>query len=205
MFSKFVSIIIGIVFLGITVSFAEDLTPAQGLPGQGLEWSDYGLNFEWAKDKNLLTELGLTATQQEELEKLEAAAAQEEPTDKDIADKTAQLKKQIELKSLVTINGQSVQPNQDDISSLIGQLTKLRGEKYARQMSLKAKLRMLLSDKQRDKLYAHFQNKETELRDKFREQMKGQTGEQRVEMGGHRDMGGMGGMGHGGFGGPGGF
>ena len=35
--------------------------------------------------------------------------------------------------------------------------------------------------------------------------MKGQTGEQRGEMGGHRDMGGMGGMGHGGFGGPGGF
>jgi len=201
MLKKIILLCAVITIAGVTACFAEEATPVQGMPGRDLEWSDYGLNLEWAKDKKLLKELAFTDQQKAEFDKLADTAGQNAKTDEDITDKATQLKRQIELKSLIKINGQFTQPDQAVIDSLIEQLNKLQSEKYARQMSVKAKLRMLLTDKQRDVLYAYFQAKEKELRDMFREQMQGPTGG-RGESGGHR---GMGGMGHGGFGGGGGF
>jgi hypothetical protein len=205
MLNKLILIFAVITIAGITACFAEEVIPAQGMPGRDLEWSDYGLNFEWAKDKKLVKELALSDQQKEELAKLTDTAGQNTKTDEDIMDKATQLKRQIELKSLIKINGQFTQPDQAVIDPLIEQISKLKSEKYSRQMSVKAKLKMLLADKQRDVLYAYFQAKEKELRDKFREQMQGPPSE-RGESGGHRGMegmGGMGGMGHGGFGGGG--
>lgn len=199
MLNKLISFLIVILFLGVITCFAEEWKSSQDMRSQDFEWSDYGLNFEWAKDNKLLKQLGLTAQQKTDLDKLANAAEQNSKANEDITDKEAQLKRQIELKSLIKINGQFIQPDQAVIDSLIAQLDKLRSEKYTRQMTAKAKLRMLLTDKQRDVLYGYFQAKEKELRDKFRGQMKNQMGE-RGEMGNHR---GRSGMGHGGFGGGG--
>jgi len=204
MLKKTILLFIVIIFLGITICFAEDVTPGQDKRDQDFEWSDYGLNFKWAKDKKLLKQLELTVQQENELGKLANAAEQNSKTDEDIVDKETQLKRQIELKSLIKINGQFTQPDQAVIDSLIAQLAKLRSDKYTNQMSLKGKLRMLLTEKQRNILFDYFLAKGKELRDKFREQMKEQMGEH-GDMGSHRGMEGMGGMGHGGFGGRGGF
>lgn len=202
MLKKLISLFIVIIFLGITACFAADGIPGKGMPAQDLEWSDYGLNFAWAKDKKLLKELELTVQQKEELGKLAETAGQTAKKEEDILDKKTQLKRQIEIKSLIKINGQYVQPDQVEIKALIDQISKLENEQYKTRMDAKAQLRMLLTEKQRDVLFSHFQKKEKEIRDKFREQMKDQMGE-RGDMGGRRGMEGMGGMG-GGMGRPGG-
>jgi Spy/CpxP family protein refolding chaperone len=177
MLKKVVSLFIGIIFLGITACFAADGVPGKGMPVQDLEWSDYGLNFEWAKDNKLLKELELTVQQKEELGKLAETSGQTTKKEEDILDKKTQLKRQIEIKSLIKINGQYVQPDQIEIKALIEQISKLENEQYMTRMEAKAQLRMLLTEKQREVLFSHFQKKEKEIRDKFREQMKDQIGE----------------------------
>ncbi|MDD5491807.1 MAG: hypothetical protein PHV60_03870, partial [bacterium] len=104
------------------------------------------------------------------------------------------LKNQIPVKTLVKVNGQFIQPNLTEIATLIDQISDLQSKQYKIRMSVKAKLRVLLSEKQRDVLFNYFKKKEEAMREAMKEQMGSREG------GGRQGMEGMGGM-RGGMGG----
>lgn len=60
----------------------------------GLEWSNYGLNFEWYRNSKLVKALELSSKQEEEISVLMKAAAQGEAMGKEISAKEARLREQ---------------------------------------------------------------------------------------------------------------
>lgn len=195
MFSKS-KLLLGMVFLLITIQcFATEGPPS--MMRQDLEWSDYGLNFEWARDPKLIKELDMNEDQAKEFSALSSESTVAVTMGEEIAAKEAVLKNQIPVKNLVKVNGQFIQPNMAQVASLIDQISDLQSKQYKIRMSVKAKLRMLLSEKQREVLFNYFKKKEQSMREAIREQMGTREG------GGRPGMENMGGMG-GGMGRPGG-
>jgi hypothetical protein len=194
---------IKIVLIGGFILLTVQCFVAAGMPAlvkQDLEWSDYGLNFEWARDSKLIKELEMNEQQTGGFNMLLSEAAKAITLEKEIFAKESALRSQIPIKSLVKVNGQFIQPDLAAAASLIDQISDLRSQQYKIRMSVKAKLRMLLSEKQRDILFDYFKKKEQSMREAMKEQMGPREGGGRESM---RGMGGMGGMG-GGMGRPGG-
>lgn len=190
MFKKLVPLFIIISFLFGVTCFAEKETQSRKPVTLNLEWSDYGLNFEWAKDKKLLKEMNLTAQQQGELNNLFNESTQTVKTQEEIKGKENELKNQIELIQIIKIEGQDVKTDMAEVEALIDQINKLRNEQYKIRMSAKAKLKILLTEEQRKILQNLFREKEQEQREKMREQMREQMGG-REGGGGRRGGGGM--------------
>ncbi|MDD5258759.1 MAG: hypothetical protein PHD29_02195 [bacterium] len=192
MFSKS-KLLLGIIFLLSALQcFAAERPPS--MARQDLEWSDYGLNFEWAKDAKLIKELEMNEQQNGEFKALSFDIAKAVAMGEEIASKESTLRSKIPIKNLVKVNGQFVQPDLAAVASLIDQISELWGKQYKIRMSVKAKLRMLLSEKQRDILFNYLKKKELAMREAMREQMGNREG------GGRQGMEGMGGM-RGGMGG----
>jgi hypothetical protein len=192
MFSKN-KLLPGIIFLLIAAQcFAAEGPPS--MMRQDLEWSDYGLNFEWAKDHKLIKKLDMNEHQAKDFNDLSNEITVAVTMEEEIAAKEAILKNQIPVKSLVKVNGQFIQPNLTEVATLIDQISDLRSKQYKIRMSVKAKLRVLLSEDQRDRLFDYFKKKEEAIREAMREQMGKREG------GGRQGMEGMGGM-RGGMGG----
>ncbi len=164
---------------------------------QDLEWSDYGLNFEWAKDTKLIKQLALTEQQASEFNLLSTEVAKAVAMDEEISAKESTIRNQIPFKNLVKMNGQYPQPDLAEVASLIDQVSDLKNKQYKIRMSAKTKLRMLLSEGQRDIVFNYIKKKEQAMREAMKEQMSNRGG------GGRESMRGMGGMG-GGMGRPGG-
>ncbi|MDD5492757.1 MAG: hypothetical protein PHV60_08790, partial [bacterium] len=93
MFNKS-KLLLGIIFLLIAVpSFAAAGPPV--MMRQNLEWSDYGLNFEWARDPKLIKELDMNEHQAKEFNDLSSEIAVAVTMEEEIAAKEAVLKNQI--------------------------------------------------------------------------------------------------------------
>jgi hypothetical protein len=131
-----------------------------------LEWGDYGLNFEWAKNKQLVKALKLTEQQESELTKLVGVSTQTLRVDAEIGKKEADLIDRIELVNVFTIKGRSGGFDLAAVEPLIRELSGLRGEQYTTKMLLKAKLKLLLTEDQRIMLRNYFRRKENELKEK---------------------------------------
>jgi hypothetical protein len=168
------------------------------MPQQDIEWSDYGLNFEWAKDAKLIKELEMNEQQAGEFNTLSSEVAKAVKMEEEITVKESSLKNQIPIKNLVKVNGQFIQPDLTVAASLIDQISDLRSKQYKIRMSVKAKLRILLSEKQRDVLFNYFKKKEQSMREAMKKQMGNR------ESSGRQGMEGMGGGMGGGMGRPGG-
>jgi hypothetical protein len=167
--------IMAVVFFSITASFAEENVQKENdqyafLTAPNLEWSDYGLNFEWFKDKELLQEMNFTPQQAEELNKLVNEAAKTVKITEDTEKYEKQLKDQIVIKDFLAPKGKENPLDLTQTESLIHQISGLKSEKYNTQMLLKAKLKVLLTDKQKDVLYYDFIKKEAKQKAKMREQ-----------------------------------
>jgi len=185
----------GILF-SVAICFAEEEmqnknNSAPFLSDQSLEWLDYGLNFKWFQDKELLKEMNLTAQQEEELNKLFNEASQTVKMEEDTRNYEKKLKSQIQIKDFMATKGQNNQPNLAEIDSLIDQINELRSQQYKIKMSLKAKSRILLSEKQRDTLYYHFIKKEAAQKEKMKEQRGREMRNKEGEFGGRGGRGGM--------------
>lgn len=184
-----------LVFSGLLMTiqcFAAEGPPS--MMRQDLEWSDYGLNFEWAKDAKLIKTLEMNEEQAKEFHTLSGEVANAVAIGEEIAAKESALRSQIPIKSLVKVNGQFIQPDLAEAATLIDQISDLRNKHYKIRIYAKVKLRLLLSEKQRDILFDHFKKKEQAIREAMREQMGNREG------GGRQGMEGMGGM-RGGMGG----
>ncbi len=171
--------------------FAVQCFAAEGSPSmirQDLEWSDYGLNFEWAKDAKLIKKLEMNEQQSGEFNALSSEIAKAVTMEEEIAAKESILRNQIPVKSLVKVNGQFIQPDMTQVDTLINQISDLRSGQYKIRMSVKAKLRLLFSAKQRDILFDYFRKKEQSMREAMKEQMGNREG------GGRQGMEGMSGM-----------
>lgn len=188
MFKKLVPLFIIISFLFGVTCFAEEGIQSRKPVTLDLEWSDYGLNFEWVKDKKLLKEMNLTTQQKEELNNLLSESTQTVKIQEEIKDKENELKSQIELIQIIKIKGQEeVKTDMAEVESLIDQINRLRNEQYKIRMSAKAELKILLTEEQRKTLGNHFIEKEREQKAKMREEMGGRGGGR----GGRSGRGGM--------------
>jgi Spy/CpxP family protein refolding chaperone len=158
-----------------------------------VEWSNYGLGFEWAKDNKTMKKLNLSEQQQEELNKLIESAKTISGDENSIKQNEEDLKGKIELKKVIQIVGEKENPDQAEVEVLVDQVNKQKSELFKKNILLKTRLRLLLTEDQRNVLHAHFKDKEKEQRDK----MKAEMGRE----GGPGGRGGMGGPGGGGMGG----
>jgi Spy/CpxP family protein refolding chaperone len=194
MLKKLIPLFMAGILFTVAICFAEDEiqnknNPDPFLNDHSLEWSNYGLNFEWSKDKELLKEMDLTAHQEEELNKLFNEASQTVKMEEDTRIYEKKLKEQIQITDFMVIQGRNNQPDLAEIDSLITQINELRSQQYKIKMSLKAKLRILLSEKQRNTLYYHFIKKEAAQKEKMKEKM----GDGEGRKGGFGGRGGRGG------------
>jgi len=176
------------VFLTFGLSFAEETSQNSGknISVESFEWSNYGLNFEWFKDKEILKELNLTEEQKAGISTLVSESSQTVTIQEQIKDKENSLKIQIELVNRVKIEGQDNPVNITEVESLVDQINSLRSEQYKIRMVAKTKLKLILSEDQRKILDRYFREKENELQKKMQ-----QAGGQGSGRGMKQGMGGL--------------
>lgn len=180
-------------FIGLFISCSalaaeaekDNMFPPTGI-SQNFEWSKYGLRFEWVKDEKLIKDMDLSEQQKRELDILFSESTQTAKMDEEIRINEIKLNSQLELKKQIKITGQTNTVNMEEVNTLIDKLNELKSTVFKIEMSTKAKLWLLFSEKQRDTLYYHFRNKEEEQKEAIRKKM-------RESMGGGPRGGGMGG------------
>ncbi|MFA5858364.1 MAG: hypothetical protein WC955_04795 [Elusimicrobiota bacterium] len=173
MLNKQILFFLAIFFCSFGICFCAGFPPTIE---QDLEWSDYGLNFRWCNDNQLLAKLNLTEKQKEQLNNLVIESTQTVETQETIKMSESELKNRLKLVNIMKTQDENTQIELTEIESLINQVNTLRDEQYKTRMMSKAKLKILLSGDQRSVLYSYFRKKEAEQKAKMKEQMREEMG-----------------------------